>query len=151
MYIESFSLFILIVVIKLPPSNKRTLQFHVILTLSLSICSSHPDDYLLWLYDSRIYIFVVFSFSFSFSYANNLGSFWWCFIVWNAEGGTVAKYTSNKWKNVVELSQKSIAVMVPADRQPAGYEIVWQQKSLSQRKDTPKNSRTLGHTSMQLI
>lgn len=41
--------------------------------------------------------------------------------------------------------------MVSANRQSFGHEIVRQQKSVSQRKDTSKNRRSLGHTSLQLI
>lgn len=41
--------------------------------------------------------------------------------------------------------------MVSTDRQSVGYEIIWQQKGISQRADTPKNCWPLGHPSMQLI
>lgn len=41
--------------------------------------------------------------------------------------------------------------MVPTNRQSVGDEIVWQQKSISQRTHTSKKCWTLGYTSMQLI
>lgn len=41
--------------------------------------------------------------------------------------------------------------MVSANRQSFGYEIIWQQKSASQRKNTTKEFRALGDTSLQFV
>lgn len=83
--------------------------------------------------------------------AHGTGSFWRCFAVWNTEGGTIAKSTHINRKNVVEFLKKSTAVMVPADRQSAGDEIIWQQEGIGQGANTSEDGRTLGHSSMQLI
>lgn len=83
--------------------------------------------------------------------AHGTGSFWRCFVVWNTKGGTVAKSTFINRKNVVEFLKKSIAVMVSADRQSVGDETIWQQKGIGQGTNTSEDSRTLGHSSMQLI
>lgn len=41
--------------------------------------------------------------------------------------------------------------MVSTDRQPVGYEIIWQPKGIGQRKNTSEDFRTLGHSPMQFI
>lgn len=53
-----------------------------------------------------------------------LGPFWRRVPVWDTEGGATAQHASDCGKDVVEFYQKPTPIMVSANRQSAGDEIV---------------------------